>query len=206
MKKLENPQQVIYDYIIAYSNQFGYPPSVREICQSVGLTSTATVHTHLKNLERKGFISRDPTKQRSIQITQDAAASMPSNAIPLVGQVAAGVPILANENIEDAFPLPEMLLHGRGRDEVFMLRVEGESMLNAGIHDGDIIVVNSTSSCENGDIVVARVHGESATVKRFFREKDCIRLQPENDLFEPICLPPNEAEICGKVIGLLRTI
>lgn len=210
MKKLENPQQVIYQFILSYSQEHAYPPSVREICEAVGLTSTATVHVHLKNLERSGLITRDPSKQRSIQVV-DAEAVSPSDSsrqggIPLVGRVAAGLPILAFENIEDRFPLPSMLLHGCPRDEVFMLRVTGESMKNAGICDGDVIVVDHACRCEDGDVVVARVQGESATVKRLYRERDYARLQPENDLFEPIHVPYDELEIAGKVIGLMRAM
>ncbi len=209
MKKLENPQQEIYRYILSYSRKHAYPPSVREICEAVGLTSTATVHVHLKNLERKGLIVRNPSKQRSIQIVDDGILKQPgcaSDAIPLIGQVAAGMPVLAVENIEDSFPLPEILLHGSRREEVFMLRVTGESMINAGICDGDIIVVNHGCHCEDGDVVVARVQGESATVKRLYREPDFARLQPENDLFEPIRVPYEELEVAGKVIGLMRSM
>lgn len=210
MKKLQEPREEIYRYITEYTKNHAYPPSVREICEAVGLTSTATVHTHLKKLEQQGRITRDPTRQRSIRVTESAAGSANRNAraynaIPLVGHVAAGVPILANENIEDSFPLPDILLHGSTREEVFMLRVEGESMHDAGIRDGDIIVVHSGYGFDNGDIVVARVEGESATVKRLYREKTCVRLQPENELFEPIYVPYDELEIVGKVIGLLRS-
>ena len=208
MKKLEDPQQVILDYMISYTQEHAYPPSVREICAAVGLKSTATVHAHLQNLEKKGLITRDSSKQRAVFVN---TGNLPERgerkyAVPLVGHVAAGMPMLATENIEDAFPLPDVLMHGKEPEEVFMLRVEGESMRDAGIRDGDILVVNHNCNCSNGDIVVARVSGESATVKRFFREKDRVRLQPENDLFEPIYVPFNEVEISGKVIGLLRTI
>lgn len=208
MKKLEDPQQVILDYMISYTQAHAYPPSVREICAAVGLKSTATVHAHLQNLEKKGFITRDSSKQRAVFVN---TANLPERSerkysVPLVGHVAAGMPMLATENIEDAFPLPDVLMHGKEPEEVFMLRVEGESMRDAGIRDGDILVVNHNCNCANGDIVVARVAGESATVKRFYREKDRVRLQPENELFEPIYVPYNEVEISGKVIGLLRTI
>ena len=206
MKKLANPREEIYSYIVAYAQSHAYPPSVREICEAVGLTSTATVHTHLKKLEQQGLIVRDPSRQRSIRVTEKDAIVPAKNAIPLVGHVAAGVPILATENIEDSFPLPDILLHGSSREEAFMLRVEGESMHNAGIRDGDIIVVQRDGGFDDGDIVVARVQGESATVKRFYREKSRVRLQPENDLFEPIYVSFDEVEISGKVIGLLRSI
>lgn len=213
MKKLADPQQVILDYMISFTEEHAYPPSVREICAAVGLKSTATVHTHLRNLEKRGLITRDPSKQRAVFINTDQLPDREDKlkdekqfAVPLIGRVAAGIPMLAAENIEDAFPLPDVLMHGKEPEEVYMLRVDGESMRDAGIRDGDILVVNHNCNCVNGDIIVARVQGESATVKRFFREKDRVRLQPENDLFEPIYVPFNELEISGKVIGLLRTI
>ena len=208
MKKLADPQQVILDYMISFTEEHAYPPSVREICAAVGLKSTATVHTHLRNLEKRGLITRDPAKQRAVFINTDQLPDREAKQykVPLVGRVAAGLPMLAAENIEDAFPLPDVLMHGKEPEEVYMLRVDGESMRDAGIRDGDILVVNHNCSCTNGDIVVARVQGESATVKRFFREKDRVRLQPENDLFEPIYVPFDEVEISGKVIGLLRSI
>ena len=208
MKKLADPQQVILDYMISFTEEHAYPPSVREICAAVGLKSTATVHTHLRNLEKRGLITRDPAKQRAVFINTDLLPEKETKpyAVPLVGRVAAGLPMLAAENIEDAFPLPDVLMHGKEPEEVYMLRVDGESMRDAGIRDGDILVVNHNCSCTNGDIVVARVQGESATVKRFFREKERVRLQPENELFEPIYVPFDEVEISGKVIGLLRSI
>lgn len=208
MKKLADPQQVILDYMISFTEEHAYPPSVREICAAVGLKSTATVHTHLRNLEKRGMITRDPSKQRAVFINTDQLPEkeVKQYAVPLIGRVAAGLPMLAAENIEDAFPLPDVLMHGKEPAEVYMLRVDGESMRDAGIRDGDILVVNHNCNCTNGDIVVARVQGESATVKRFFREKDRVRLQPENELFEPIYVPYDEVEISGKVIGLLRTI
>ncbi len=208
MKKLADPQQVILDYMISFTEEHAYPPSVREICAAVGLKSTATVHTHLRNLEKRGLITRDPSKQRAVFINTDQLPDRVEKqyAVPLVGHVAAGIPMLAAENIEDAFPLPDVLMHGKEPEEVYMLRVDGESMRDAGIRDGDILVVNHNCNCTNGDIVVARVQGESATVKRFFREKDRVRLQPENELFEPIYVSFDDVEISGKVIGLLRTI
>ena len=208
MKKLADPQQVILDYMISFTEEHAYPPSVREICAAVGLKSTATVHTHLRNLEKRGLITRDPSKQRAVFINTDLLPDreVKQHSVPLIGRVAAGIPMLATENIEDAFPLPEMLMHGKEPEEVYMLRVDGESMRDAGIRDGDILVVNHNCSCTNGDIVDARVQGESATVKRFFREKERVRLQPENELFEPIYVSFDDVEISGKVIGLLRTI
>lgn len=209
MKKLSDPQQVIFEYMVSFAEEHGYPPSVREICAAVGLKSTATVHTHLRNLEKRGLITRDSSKQRAVLIHSDSLTDRDAqkrNAVPLVGRVAAGLPMLAAENIEDAFPLPDVLTHGKEPDEIYMLRVDGESMRDAGIRDGDILVVNHNSAYINGDIVVARVSGETATVKRFFREKDRVRLQPENELFDPIYVDFEEVEISGKVIGLLRSI
>src|SRR5512133_2456319 len=201
MKKLADPQQVILDYMISFTEEHAYPPSVRESCAAVGLKSTATVHTHLRNLEKRGMITRDPSKQRAVFINTDQLPEKEAKqfAVPLIGRVATGLPMLAAENIEDAFPLPDVLMHGKEPAEVYMLRVDGESMRDAGIRDGDILVVNHNCNCTNGDIVVARVQGESATVKRFFREKDRVRLQPENELFEPIYVPYDEVEISGKV-------
>ena len=208
MKKLADPQQVILDYMISFTEEHAYPPSVREICAAVGLKSTATVHSHLRNPEKRGWITSDPANPRAVFINTDQLPDREAKQykVPLIGRVAAGLPMLAAENIEDAFPLPDVLMHGKEPEEVYMLRVDGESMRDAGIRDGDILVVNHNCSCTNGDIVVARVQGESATVKRFFREKDRVRLQPENELFEPIYVPFDEVEISGKVIGLLRSI
>ncbi|MDL2235561.1 transcriptional repressor LexA [Christensenellaceae bacterium OttesenSCG-928-L17] len=203
MKKLRNPQQQIYEYIVSYAAENSYPPTVREICSAVGLASTSTVHTHLKNLEQKGFIRRDPTKQRSIVIT-GPQATVASQCIPLVGNVAAGTPILAVENVEDEFPLPPQLLHGAQKDEAFLLKVEGSSMVDAGMLNGDYIIVHNALQVNNGDIVVARIQGERATVKRFYQEKTRVRLQPENETMQPIYVALNDVEIVGKVIGLIR--
>lgn len=207
MKKLDHPQEQIYDYIVQYSEQHGYPPSVREICAAVGLKSTSTVHTHLKNMQDKGMIERDASKQRALNLPEkpgsSASAPLPPS-VPLVGRVAAGLPILAVDNIEDSFPLPSILLKGSQPDEVFMLRVQGDSMINIGIRPGDVIVVNRTLQCEDGDIVVARIEDESATVKRLFRDKDHARLEPENEYYDPIIVPYDKIDIVGKVIGLLR--
>lgn len=205
MKKLTNPQKEILDFIISYTKDQAYPPSVREICEGVGLSSTATVHTHLRNLEHKGLIERDPSKQRSIRVAEDVEPYT-LDGVPLIGHVAAGSPVLAVENVEDSFPLPHMLMHGSSADETFMLRVEGDSMKNAGIHTGDVLVVHHQPSCEDGDIVVARIEAENVTVKRLYREPTCVRLQPENELYEPIFVPYEELEIVGKVIGLMRSL
>lgn len=208
MKKLRNPQQEIYNYILSYYKQNSFPPSVREICQAVGLQSPATVHTHLRNMEAAGMIRRDHSKQRSIYVVPIEAAgvsdTVPVNRVPLVGRVAAGIPICAAENVEGTFAVPELLTHGPHREAIFLLRVEGDSMIQAGINDGDYIVVDKDLGYVSGDIVVARTAEETATVKRIYLEGDTVRLQPENDLYQPIYLPVSEVEVAGKVIGLMR--
>ena len=179
-------QQQILSHIKEALRSKGYPPSVREIGQAIGLSSSSTVHNHLSKLEELGFIRRDPTKPRAIEILDDDTWKLDSCIpVPLVGCVTAGQPILAVENIEETFPLPKALL-GTAQETIFMLQVKGNSMINAGILDGDYVVVQSQSTANNYDIVVALVDEEEATVKRFFKEKDCIRLQPENDFMEPI--------------------
>lgn len=180
----------------------GYPPSVREIGEIVGLTSSSTVHTHLNVLEQKGYIRRDPTKPRAIEVLDSFSefTSRKTVYIPIVGHVTAGQPILAVENIEDTFPIPYDLVKS---DSVFMLRVHGESMIDAGILDDDLILVRQQQSADNGDIVVALLD-EEATVKRFYKEKNTIRLQPENQYMEPIYT--QNVSILGKVIGVYRTI
>lgn len=220
MAELTKKQQEILDFIIGQQAQKGYPPSVREICEAVGLRSTSTVHGYLERLEKKGFIRRDPTKPRAIEILDrrvspevSAGSEVPDNMVtlpghgemelvdvPILGKVTAGEPILAVENIEDYFPLPVQYTHN---SDVFMLHVHGESMINAGIYDGDLILVRSQHTANNEDIVVALL-GDSVTVKRFFREDGFIRLQPENDYMDPILV--RDCEILGKVIGLYRTI
>jgi len=182
----------------------GSPPSVREIGEAVGLTSSSTVHNHLNVLEQKGYIRRDPTKPRAIEVL-DAFSDFGFSSrkivqVPVVGQVAAGVPILAVENIEDSFPVPYDLVKS---DSVFMLKVQGESMIEAGILDHDLILVRQQQTANNGDIVVALLENE-ATVKRFFREKNLIRLQPENSQMSPIY--SRDVTVLGKVIGVFRTI
>ena len=208
MKKLQDPQEQIYRYIITYTQNNAYPPSVREICSALGLKSTSTVHMHLKKLEAGGFITRDQSKQRAIHINGIAPETLTTphfrHEIPIVGKVAAGQPILAMDNIEGTLPLPDQLLHGASSNEVFMLRVQGDSMINAGIHPGDLIVVNSSLYCADGEICVARIEGETATVKRLYREKNRIRLQPDNDAYQPIYASCDTVEIIGKVTNLLR--
>ncbi|MFN8201939.1 MAG: transcriptional repressor LexA [Solirubrobacteraceae bacterium] len=200
---LTKRQQEIFDFIKQYSNKHGYPPTVRDIGKAVGLASSSTVHAHLANLERIGLLRRDPSKPRAIELLDRAVEGVkslvtPSDGLPLVGSVAAGQPILAEENIEDHITVPSEAGGGTGE---FMLRVRGDSMINAGILDDDLVVVQRQETAADGEIVVALV-GEEATVKRFFREADHVRLQPENDLLEPI--RSREVQIVGKVVGLLR--
>lgn len=209
-KKLSDRQEAILRYIQGETGRKGYPPSVREIGDAVGLSSSSTVHGHLDRLEEKGFIRRDPTKPRAIELLGDARRPRPVEApdgvvrrvcnVPLVGRVTAGVPILAEQNIEDYFPLPADFVR---HEESFLLTVRGESMLDAGILDGDYVLVRQQSWAENGDIVVALL-GDEATVKRYFKERDHIRLQPENSAMEPILT--REALILGKVTGLFRQV
>ncbi|WP_408011675.1 transcriptional repressor LexA [Pseudalkalibacillus sp. A8] len=203
--KLSRRQQDILNYIKFEVKHKGYPPSVREIGEAVGLASSSTVHGHLSRLEKKGLIRRDPTKPRAIEvITEDMDTTIPKSEsinIPVIGKVTAGQPITAIENIEEYFPLPD---HMVGDDNVFALVVQGDSMIEAGIYDGDMVIVKQQSSANNGDIVVAMTEEDEATVKRFFKEKDFIRLQPENASLEPIIL--NSVTILGKVIGVYRTL
>ncbi|WP_042161895.1 transcriptional repressor LexA [Paenibacillus gorillae] len=205
MSKISNRQQSILEFIKNEVREKGYPPSVREIGEAVGLASSSTVHGHLDRLEKKGLIRRDPTKPRAIEILDQEDVDgiiRPSVAqVPVVGKVTAGVPITATENIEEYFPISTQFV---GDDDVFILNVIGESMIEAGIHNGDYVIVRQQPSANNGDIVVAMTEEDEATVKRFYREKDHIRLQPENSSMEPIRL--RSVTILGKVIGLFRDI
>ena len=198
--KFTAKQQEILEYIKECILKKGYPPAVREICEAVRLKSTSSVHSHLESLEQNGYIRRDPTKPRAIEILDDefALTRREMVQVPMLGTVAAGQPLLAQENIEDYFPIPAELLPNA---EVYMLRVKGESMINIGIFDGDQVIVEKTSTAHNGELVVALVE-DSATVKRFFKEDGYYRLQPENDAMDPIIVP--QVEILGKVIGLFR--
>jgi len=200
---LTKRQQEIVDFIKRYSARYGYPPTVRDIGRAVGLASSSTVHAHLANLERIGLLRRDPSKPRTIELLDRAAAGvrgLVNRGLPLVGQVAAGQPVLAEENIEDYVQTPALVGGDEGQ---FLLRVRGESMRDAGILDGDLVVVKPQETAEDGDIVVALV-GEEATVKRFFRERDHVRLQPENEEMEPI--RSRDVRVLGKVVGLMRSI
>ena len=199
-RKITPKQQEILEYIKETILKKGYPPSVREICEAVHLKSTSSVHSHLETLERNNYIRRDPTKPRTIEIIDDCFNLTRRELVnvPMVGTVAAGQPILAEQNIENYFPIPVELLPN---EQTFMLRVKGESMINAGIFDGDQIIVKQQETARNGEIVVALVE-DSATVKRFYKEKGYYRLQPENDALDPIIV--DEVQILGIVIGLVR--
>lgn len=208
-RPLSKRQQAIYDYICSYTKEHSYPPSVREIGAAVGLASPSTVHTHLKVLEREGYITRDSNKPRTIEIVgqdNEGLAKVSQDldhdliSLPVVGHVAAGTPILAEQNIEDTLSLPTSIV---GDSSSFILRVHGHSMINAGIFDGDYIVVKEQHEAHDGEIVVALLD-ESATVKTFYREEDRIRLQPENDTMEPIYV--RNPQILGRVTALIRHI
>jgi repressor LexA len=193
-------QKQILDVIQSAIKAKGYPPSVREIGEAVGLKSPSTVHMHLNKLEQLGAIRRESEKNRAIDVVGSSSLrNAPMTMVPLVGRVTAGQPILATENIEDSYPFPADLV---GQEDVFMLKVDGESMIQAGIFDGDYLIVRDQDSARNGDIVVALVDGEEATVKRFFHEKDRVRLQPENDRMDPIY--SRDVAVLGKVIGVYR--
>lgn len=198
--RITKKQTEILEYIKTQILNKGYPPSVRDICQAVDLKSTSSVHAHLETLEKNGYIRRDPTKPRAIEIIDDNFNLTRREVVnvPLVGRVAAGEPILAVENVVSYFPIPAEYMPN---EDVFMLTVKGESMINMGIYDGDNIIVSKCSSARNGEVVVALVD-DSATVKRFYKEDGHIRLQPENDYMDAIIVP--DCEILGKVIGLVR--
>jgi len=200
---LTGRQQEIWDFLVDYVDQHGYPPTVREIGEAVGLASPSTVHAHLANLERAGLLKRDPTKPRAVELVgREPAEAGSAPKLPLVGQIAAGGPLLADQNIEDHIAVPDRL------NGDFILRVKGESMINVGILDGDLLVVQRTEDARNGDIVVALAgddeSADEATVKRFFRDGGRVRLQPENDAMEPIYA--DHVQILGKVVGVFREL
>jgi repressor LexA len=210
---LTGRQQEIWDFLVEYVDAHGYPPTVREIGERVGLASPSTVHAHLANLERAGYLRRDPTKPRALELTglrrpesrSKPARETASMTLPLVGEIAAGGPLLADEQIEEYVDLPERLVGG-GAD--FLLRVKGDSMVDAGILDGDVVVVRRSDTAVNGDIVVALAgddeSADEATVKRYFRESGRVRLQPENATLEPIYA--RHVQILGKVVGVFRAL
>jgi repressor LexA len=199
--KLTKRQQEIFEFIKQYSGRHGYPPTVRDIGKAIGLTSSSTVHAHLANLEKLGLVRRDPTKPRALELLGEAARRIAGpSGLPVVGRVAAGSPILAEENIEDYVEVPPI---AGGEEGEYVLRVAGDSMKEVGILDGDYVIVHRQETAANGEIVVALV-GEEATVKRYFREADHIRLQPENAAMEPI--RTREVAVLGKVVGVCRRV
>jgi repressor LexA len=205
---LTKRQQEIFDFIRKYSAKYGYPPTVRDIGKAVGLASSSTVHTHLANLEKIGLLRRDPSKPRAIELLDRAVGTavdsvrgiVREEGLPLLGSVAAGQPMLAEENIEDYISVPQIAGGGDGQ---YLLQIRGDSMKDAGILEGDYVVVQPQDAADDGEIVVALL-GEEATVKRFFREPDHVRLQPENDAMEPI--RSKEVKVLGRVVGLLRKV
>ncbi|MGM9966887.1 MULTISPECIES: transcriptional repressor LexA [unclassified Rummeliibacillus] len=203
MKKVSKRQEDILEFIKEEVRTKGYPPSVREIGEAVGLASSSTVHGHLNRLESKGLIRRDPTKPRAIEILdQDNISKQGVIHVPLVGKVTAGMPITAIENIEEYFPIPDS--YGTSDDNIFMLEIMGESMIEAGILDGDYVIVKQQASANNGDIIVAMTEENEATVKRFYKEEGYFRLQPENSSMDPIIV--ENVSVLGKVVGLYRNV
>ena len=205
MTKVSKRQEAILEFIKNEVKSKGYPPSVREIGEAVGLASSSTVHGHLERLEGKGLIRRDPTKPRAIEVLDLENDTVPKQGVvhvPLIGKVTAGLPISAIEDIQEYFPLPDT--YGASEDQLFMLEIMGESMIEAGILDGDYVVVKQQSTANNGEIVVAMTEDDEATVKRFYKEKAHFRLQPENSSMEPIIV--TNVTILGKVVGLYRQL
>lgn len=194
-----NKQMEIYEFIKSQIREKGYPPSVREIGAAVGLSSTSTVHGHLERLEKKGLIKRDATKPRTIEVIENSMNKKEMINVPIIGTITAGTPILAVENIEDTFPLPADYI--KNNNQLFILKVYGESMIDAGILSGDFCIIEKTDSAENGDIIAALIDNE-ATLKRFFKEDNYIRLQPENKTMKPIIV--HDCKIIGKLVGLYR--
>lgn len=203
-ENLSAKQQEILAYLKDFILKKGYPPAVREICEAVHLKSTSSVHAHLETLEERGYIRKDPTKPRTIEIVDDTFNLVRRELvnIPIIGTVTCGEPIIAEERTEDYFPIPPKYLKTNGKN-TYMLKVKGDSMINAGIFDGDLVMVEETNTAQNADIVVALID-DSATIKTFYKENGYIRLQPENDTMEPIIVH-DEMSIIGKVIGLFRT-
>lgn len=199
IKENSDKQTQIYNFLIEFTKSKGYPPSVREICQAVSLKSTSTVHGHLKRLEKKGLIYRDPTKPRALEIVELSNEEKELIDIPIVGKVTAGMPILATENIEDMFQIP--INYVKHNNDLFILKVTGDSMIEAGILDGDLAIIEQKNIATNGDIVVALIENE-ATIKRFFKENGFIRLQPENKNYDPIIV--EDCSILGKLVGIYR--
>jgi repressor LexA len=207
--ELTGKRREILDFIVSQIQQRGYPPSVREIGEAVGLTSSSTVHTHLSTLQRQGYLRRDPTKPRALTLSYDEVSGAgsierrPTRHIPLVGQVAAGTDVLAHENVEELLPLPQDFT---GDGQLFMLKVRGDSMIDAGILDGDYVVVRQQTTADKGEIVVAGIPGEEATVKTYSRKGDKVVLLPSNARLEPMVFEPDEVEIFGRVVTVLRRL
>jgi repressor LexA len=206
--ELTGKRREILDFIAAQIRERGYPPSVREIGEAVGLTSSSTVHAHLTTLQRQGYLRRDPTKPRAIEVRYDAMSGAvierrPTRHVPLVGDVAAGTNVLAQENVEELLPLPEDFT---GTGQLFMLRVRGDSMIDAGILDGDYVVVRQQEEAEKGDIVVAGIPGEEATVKTYSRKGGKVVLVPANTRLEPLVFEPDDVTVFGKVVTVLRRL
>ncbi len=205
---LTTRQRSILDFIESSLRLRGYPPSVREIGEAVGLTSPSTVHSHLNSLQRMGFLRRDPTKPRAMEVRFDPMSGgtierRPARHVPLVGDVAAGTDVLAQENIEEAYPLPEDFT---GSGDLFMLKVRGDSMVDAGILDGDYVVANKTSSAKNGDIIIAGIPGEEATVKTWKREGKVVTLIPSNARLSPMTFDASQVQLYGRVVTVLRRL
>jgi repressor LexA len=199
--KLTKRQQEIFEFIKQYSRRHGYPPTVRDIGKAIGLTSSSTVHAHLANLEKLGLVRRDPTKPRALELLGEAARKIAGpSGLPVVGRVAAGSPILAEENIEDYLEVPDVI---GGEDGDYILRVRGDSMIGAGILENDFVVVRPIETADDGEIVVAMI-GEEATVKSFYKERDQVRLEPANDAYEPIRSP--DVQLLGRVVGVFRSV
>ncbi|WP_408004680.1 transcriptional repressor LexA [Proteiniclasticum sediminis] len=199
MKKGEEKKERVYEYVLSFTEAKGYPPSVREICTALNIKSTSSVHSYLLQLENDGKLERDPSKPRALMIPELMNKQIEMIPIPMVGKITAGEPILAVENVEDYFQMPIKFV--KHDNDLFILRVEGESMIEAGIHSGDYAIIEKASTAANGDIVVALIEND-ATIKRFFKEKNHIRLQPENSSMKPILV--SQCEILGKLVGLYR--
>ena len=201
MIDIKDKQLEIYNFLKTYTENKGYPPSVREICEAVGLSSTSTVHGHLKRLEKKGLIKRDPSKPRALEIAELNQSKKEMINIPIIGKVTAGLPILATENIEDTFPVPlEYVKHDR---ELFMLRVTGQSMINVGINNNDLAIIEKKESAENGDIAAVDIEG-NATLKTYRSMGSQVILMPENDAYEPIMLEEGQFNIIGTLVGVIK--
>lgn len=204
--ELTGKRREILDFIAAHQRERGYPPSVREIGEAVGLTSSSTVHTHLTTLQRQGYLRRDPTKPRAIEVRYDALSGAPierrpARHVPLLGEVAAGTDVLAQENVEELLPLPEDFT---GDGQLFMLRVKGQSMIDAGILDGDYVVVRQQEEAQKGDVVVAGIPGDEATVKTYGRKGSKVVLNPANSTMSPMVFDPSDVQIFGKVVTVMR--